>query len=63
MGCLKNLISIVILIFAIIGFNSVGGIDFVKKKIKEYRGASSGQLIENVKIKGDYTLGVEGEKG
>lgn len=59
MGCLKNIISIVILVFAIIGFNSVGGIDFVKSKILEYKGAANGQLIENPKLKGDYSLGVQ----
>jgi len=56
MGCLKNIISIVIFVFAIIGFNSIGGADFIKSKIKEYQGAAEGQLVENPQVEGSYTL-------
>ena len=37
MGCFGKIISISILIFAIIGFRSLGGMDFVKELIDDIK--------------------------
>ena len=33
MGCLKNIIKMIIIVLAVIGFLSIGGREFVKEKV------------------------------
>lgn len=48
-GCLSLIIKIVIVILAYIGFQSLGGIDFVKEKFNEYTTPSQEVLLEKAK--------------
>lgn len=48
-GCLSLIFKITILILAYIGFQSLGGVDFVKEKFTEYTTPSQETLIEKAK--------------
>lgn len=54
-GCLSLIIKIVIVILAYIGFQSLGGVDFVKDKFKEYTTPSQETMIENAKSVADLS--------
>ena len=62
-GCLATIFKIIILILAYIGFQSLGGVDFVKDKFEEYTKPSQETLIEKAKkvadlskISDEYTI-------
>ena len=55
MGCLKNIIKTVILIFAVIGFISVGGPDFFVKKWNEFMQPSKEVIMEKAQKVGDFS--------
>lgn len=48
MGCLKRIFSIVILVFAYIGFQSVGGVKWVQDTFNGFVNPSESQKIESV---------------
>lgn len=54
-GCLSLIIKIIIVILAYIGFQSLGGVDFVKDKFKEYTKPSQAVMIENAKSVADLS--------
>lgn len=55
MGCLKNIIKSVILCFAVIGFMSIGGGDFVKEKWADFTQNSAKQAGEKAQKYGDFS--------
>ncbi len=48
-GCLSLVFKIIIVILAYIGFQSLGGVDFVKEKFNEYTVPTQETLIEQTK--------------
>ncbi len=48
-GCLTTIFKIIIVILAYIGFQSLGGVDFVKEKFGEYTTPSQEVLIQKAK--------------
>lgn len=48
-GCLSLIIKIVIVILAYIGFQSLGGVDFVKEKFTEYTTPTQEVLVKQAK--------------
>jgi len=54
MGCLKNILKAIILVFAIIGFISIGGKDFFVKKWNEFTNPPQDVMIERAKKVGDF---------
>ena len=56
MGCLKNIIGIIIIILAIIGFKAIGGWDFVKDKLPAlFEKPSQETLVEKSKDVADFS--------
>ena len=55
MGCLKNILKAVILVFAIIGFISIGGKDAIVKKWNEYTNPPQDVMLERAKKVGDFS--------
>lgn len=62
-GCLGLILKIIIVILAYIGFQSLGGVDFIKDKFQEYTTPSQEVLMEKAKkiadlseINDEYTL-------
>ncbi len=59
-GCLTTIIKIIIVILAYIGFQSLGGVDFVKQKFEEYTKPSQETMVEKAKGVADLsTIGDE----
>ena len=54
-GCLGTIFKIIILILAYIGFQSLGGVDFVKDKFEEYTKPSQETLIKKAKDVADLS--------
>lgn len=54
-GCLSLIIKIVIVILAYIGFQSLGGVDFVKSKFEEFTKPTQKVMIENAKSVADLS--------
>lgn len=55
MGCLKNILKAVILVFAVIGFMSIGGKDFFVKKWNEFMNPPQDIMVERAKKVGDFS--------
>lgn len=55
MGCLKNIIKAVILVFAIIGFFSIGGKDFFVQRWNEFKNPPQDVMLERAKNVGDFS--------
>ena len=56
MGCLKNIIKLIILVLAVIGFTSLGGWDFLKEKLPLlFEKPSQEALIEKSKSIADFS--------
>ncbi|MDD3237263.1 MAG: hypothetical protein PHV37_04120 [Candidatus Gastranaerophilales bacterium] len=54
-GCLSIFVKILVVILAYIGFQSLGGVDFVKDKFVEYTTPSQETLIEKAKSIADLS--------
>ncbi len=55
MGCLKNILKAVILVFAVIGFISIGGKDTIKKKWDEFTNPPQDVMLQRAKKVGDFS--------
>ena len=55
MGCLKFIIKVIIVVLAIIGFKSIGGIDWIKTNWKFFETPSQQELIEKSKDVADFS--------
>ena len=55
MGCLKNILKAVILVFAVIGFISIGGKDFFVQKWNEIMHPPQDVMLERAKKVGDFS--------
>lgn len=55
MGCLKNILKAVILVFAVIGFISIGGKDFFVKKWNEFTNPPQDVMLQRAKKVGDFS--------
>ncbi|MDD3435691.1 MAG: hypothetical protein PHC64_00910 [Candidatus Gastranaerophilales bacterium] len=55
MGCLKNIFKAIILVFAVIGFMSLGGKDFFIKKWNEIVHPPQDIMLERAKKVGDFS--------
>lgn len=55
MGCLKNILKAVIIVFAVIGFISIGGKDFIIQKWNEYNNPPKDVMLERAKKVGDFS--------
>ena len=55
MGCLKNIFKAVIIVFAIVGFSSLGGKDFVVQKWTEFNNPPQDVMLERAKKVGDFS--------
>lgn len=55
MGCLKNILKAVILVFAVIGFISIGGKDAIVKKWNEFTNPPQDVMLERAKKVGDFS--------
>lgn len=55
MGCLKNILKAIILVFAIIGFISIGGKDAIIKKWNEFSNPPQDVMMERAKKVGDFS--------
>lgn len=55
MGCLKNIIKAIILVFAVIGFMSIGGKDFFVEKWNELMNPPQDIMLERAKKVGDFS--------
>lgn len=55
MGCLKNILKAVILVFAVIGFISIGGKDFFVQKWNEFTNPPHDVMLERAKKVGDFS--------
>jgi len=55
MGCLKNILKAIILVFAIIGFISIGGKDAIMKKWNEIMNPPQDVMVERAKKVGDFS--------
>ena len=55
MGCLKNILKAIILVFAVIGFISIGGKDFFVQKWNEYTNPPQDVMLERAKKVGDFS--------
>lgn len=54
-GCLSLILKIVIIILAYVGFQSLGGVDFVKQKFQDLTTPSQEVLIDNAKSIADFS--------
>lgn len=55
MGCLKNILKAIIIVFAVIGFISIGGKDFFVKKWNEIMNPPQDIMVERAKKVGDFS--------
>lgn len=55
MGCLKNILKAIILVFAVIGFTSLGGKDYVIKTWNDYFNPPQDIMMERAKKVGDFS--------
>lgn len=55
MGCLKNILKAIILVFAVIGFISIGGKDAIIKKWNEFTNPPQDVMLERAKKVGDFS--------
>ncbi len=55
MGCLKNILKAIILVFAVIGFISIGGKDTIIKKWNEFTNPPQDIMLERAKKVGDFS--------
>lgn len=55
MGCLKNVFKAIIIVFAVIGFISIGGKDFFVKKWNEFMNPPQDIMMERAKKVGDFS--------
>lgn len=55
MGCLKNILKAFILVFAVIGFISIGGKDFFVQKWNEFTNPPQDIMLERAKKVGDFS--------
>lgn len=55
MGCLQNLLKSIVLVFAIIGFMSIGGKDFFVQKWQEFTNPPQDIMLEKAKKVGDFS--------
>lgn len=55
MGCLKFIVKVIIVIFAIIGFKSVGGWDWIKTNIHPFEKPSQESLVEKSMDVADFS--------
>lgn len=55
MGCLKNIFKAIILVFAVIGFISIGGKDYFVKKWNDFFNPPQDVMIERAKKVGDFS--------
>lgn len=55
MGCLKNILKAIIIVFAVIGFISIGGKDFFVKKWNEFMNPPQDIMVERAKKVGDFS--------
>lgn len=55
MGCLKNILKAVILVFAVIGFISIGGKDYFVKMWNNFVNPPQDVMIERAKKVGDFS--------
>jgi len=55
MGCLKNIFKAIILVFAIVGFISIGGKDFFVQKWEEIMHPPQDVMLERAKKVGDFS--------
>lgn len=55
MGCLKNIFKAVIIVFAIIGFMSLGGQDYVVKTWNDYFNPPQDVMLERAKKVGNFS--------
>lgn len=55
MGCLKNILKAVILVFAVIGFISIGGKDAIIKKWNEFTNPPQDVMLQRAKKVGDFS--------
>lgn len=55
MGCLKNIFKAIILVFAVVGFISIGGKDFFIQKWDEYMNPPQDVMLERAKKVGDFS--------
>lgn len=55
MGCLQNIIKSIILVFAVIGFMSIGGKDFFVQKWNELTNPPQDVMLEKAKKVGDFS--------
>ena len=56
MGCLKKIIRLVVLVFAIVGFLSLGGSDFIKTHWGDWFSPSQEKIKEKAKTIVDLSL-------
>lgn len=54
-GCLKNVIKAFILVFAVVGFMSIGGKDFFVQKWNEFMNPPQDVMLERAKKVGDFS--------
>lgn len=55
MGCLKNMLKAVVLVFATIGFMSLGGKDWIVKTYNDYMNPPQDVMQERAKKVGDFS--------
>ena len=55
MGCIKFIIKVIIVILAIIGFKSIGGVDWIKTNIKVFETPTQEKLIEKSMDVADFS--------
>jgi len=55
MGCLKNILKAVVLVFAVVGFVSIGGKDFFTKKWDEFTNPPQDVMQERAKKVADFS--------
>lgn len=55
MGCLKNILKAVIIVFAVIGFVSIGGKDFFVQKWNEFTNPPQDIMMQRAKKVGDFS--------
>lgn len=55
MGCLKNILKAIIIVFAVIGFISIGGKDTIIKKWNEIMNPPQDIMVERAKKVGDFS--------
>lgn len=62
MGCLKQIFQIIILIFAYMGFQSIGGVDFCMKKYDELVNPKQAMIAKEARKVADFSMLPDGYK-